>query len=219
MSDNKYLDFTIHISNYLQAIENLSTVQKLTRDASMYQYGAGGNYNLISPTKSWCNQSTFDIMEATGFHTKGLYVDTGKYRGRYNTNANYAAKQLNEMSKEPLQTGILRVTPKSAQFLANYGLTVVAGFEDTDASKWGGEKNTGHLSTVVSESKTTLRYSEEAGPIISNVGSTVGVMTTQEGFWRADLYEGGWKENVNFYVDLNQTLIFDISNVAKDMTK
>ena len=194
---------TIIIPNIFKAIENLSTIQKLTRDASMYQYEAGGNYNLPGAGKSWCNQSSFDVMIATGFNTNGVF----EAKGRYETTANQAASNLAKLASNSKQSGIYEITPELAQSLANLGVTVVAA--------WNGGNQKGHLATVVSESTTTLSYSNEDGPILSNVGGSVGVMSTKAGFWRADK-AGGWKNSVKFYVDSNQFIKYDTSKVLQE---
>lgn len=169
----------------------------------MYQYGAGGNYNLPGPEKSWCNQSSFDVMIATGFNTNGVFAP----KGRYDTTANQAATNLENLANDSKNSGIYEVSPDVAQGLANLGVTVVGA--------WSGGSQKGHLATVVPESSTTLRYSEADGPVLSNVGASIGVMSTKDGFKRADK-AGGWKNNVKFYVDSNQFVRFDTANVLKE---
>lgn len=169
----------------------------------MYQYEAGGNFKLPGPGKSWCNQSTFDVMISTGFNTDGVF----EAKGRYNTTANQASTNLDNLSKDSKISGICKVSPKVAQKLANLGITVVAA--------WNGENQKGHMSTVVPESTTDLKYSEENGPVISNIGGTVGIMSTKQGFGRAEK-KSGWKNSVSFYVDINQFVKFDTSNVLQE---
>ena len=202
----KYVDpdgNDIIVPNVTQAIKNLASIQGSTRDAAMYQYEAGGNFNLPGSGKSWCNQSTFDVMISTGFNTNGVF----EAKGRYNTTANQASVNLDNLSKDSKTSGICKVSPKVAQKLANLGITVVAA--------WNGENQKGHMSTVVPESTTDLKYSEENGPVISNIGGSVGVMSTKQGFWRAEK-KNGWKNSVSFYVDVNQFVKFDTSNVLQE---
>ena len=202
----KYVDptgLTITIPNVFEAIKNLYAIQKSTRDAPMYQYEAGGNYNLSGKGKSWCNQSTFDVMIATGFNTTGVFES----KGRYNTTANQAAINLEKLALDFENSGILEVSPKQAQLLANIGVTVVAA--------WNGGDQKGHMSTVMSEFMTDLKYSDDEGPILSNIGGKVGIMTTKDGFWRVKT-DDGWKKSVKFYIDTNQFVIYDISDVLKE---
>ena len=193
----------ILIPDILQAIKNLTSIQKSTREAAMYQYEAGGNYNLPGSGKSWCNQSSFDVMIATGFNTNGVF----EVKGRYNTSANQAATNLANLANDSKNSGIYEVSPAIAQTLANLGVTVVGA--------WNGGSQKGHLATVVPESSTTLKYSDTNGPILSNIGGSVGVMSTKDGFWRADK-TGGWKTKVKFYIDSNQFVKFDTTNVLKE---
>ena len=61
----------------------LATAQKITREAAIYYKGARGINDNASTKEdtTWCNQSSYDIMEATGVHMEAFYGDDGKKYG------------------------------------------------------------------------------------------------------------------------------------------
>ena len=164
----------------------------------MYQPGAGGNYNLPDPAKTWCNQSTFDVAEVTGFHAEAMYGN----ESRYNVSANEAADNIALAAANP-KSGIKSTNADNAQRLANMGFTVIV------AQKRNG---IGHLSTV---RPTGNQYLPGVGPLLSNVGGSNGIKSTAEGFDQAS-YDNG---NIQYYYDENQRSIYDPSKAVRDMTQ
>jgi hypothetical protein len=177
--------------NYFK-IQNLIEAQDIVMVAQMYQPGAGGPYhkkNNPADPNTWCNVSTYDVAEATGFHTDGLY---NQRRWDY-TNANDACRNLVEMSKNKK---IIKVSPDEAQSLANEGYTVIAAKEHSGH---------GHLSTV--RTYTENSYNKTLGPMLANVGGDVGEMHANEGFRTNDI------NSISFYYDPSQTFEFDINKM------
>jgi hypothetical protein len=122
-------------------VNNLTTVQQMTREADMYQQGGGGRYPSnphLTTTSTFCNQATFDIAVATGFNTDALFKD------RDNTNANAAVQNLAAAAAKGTVT---QVSPAQAQALANQGYTVIAAYYNTNKNK-DGTLQSGHLMTV-----------------------------------------------------------------------
>ncbi len=78
--------------------EVLIKIQNLTQVQAIYKEGHRGNCDSQHVTKdsTWCNQSTADILEKTGFDTSCLYKQGNPYAkgGRYNTSANQMAQNI-----------------------------------------------------------------------------------------------------------------------------
>ena len=164
----------------------LKDAQDRVRNAAMYQPGAKGNYNNISGT--WCNQSTYDILDATGADPN-QFID-GSGHDRWNTTATQAASA---MQNNASAGRIVEVNAETAQMLANEGSTVVVAGD-------------GHLSTI---RPSDAAYNPSKGPYISNVGER-NWLTTVAGAWHN-------VNNVHFYYNPNQTFGYDPSSLARDM--
>jgi hypothetical protein len=150
------------------------------------------NYKAGRPWATWCNQATFDVLEATGFRTEGLY----KEGRRDETNANEAARRLAEMAKPG--GSLKELNPEKAQEKANEGWTVAAARENKAAGE------SGHMATVRPGYKD---FQTSEGPQLANVGATVGVVPAREGFGSKNM------ENTHYYYDPNQDFTFDTSKI------
>ncbi len=78
--------------------EVLRQIQDLTQEQAIYRPGNRGNADSLSveDDSTWCNQSSYDIMEATGVHMEAMYEQGNPYTkgGRYNTTANQMAQNI-----------------------------------------------------------------------------------------------------------------------------
>ncbi len=149
-----------------EAVDKLKSSQDKARTDPKYQRGAGGPFNEPGPTKTWCNQGTFDIIKETG-------GDVSKYttsKGRWDTTANQSFDVMTENEKKGK---LATATPQQAQELANEGITVTAAWKNPN------EKRHGHMSTVRPSSEP---YDPKAGPMISNVGSENKIAPVAEAF-------------------------------------
>ena len=190
-------------------VTDLSTAQDTTRGSPMYQRGAGGNFSIPGPTKTWCNQATFDIAEATGFDI-GLLVGysqqgTGSWRHpRWNAKANAVVAWLTLLARtqSPENAALRMVTPERAQELANEGYTVVAGRLDDYTSD-----RIGHLATVRPSEEL---FDPELEPILSNVGGRNGISSARRAFLRARSLD-----EVRYYYDPKQTFTYDPSKINR----
>ena len=82
---------------------NLEKSQDTVREAAIYQPYAKGNFDYEGAAEgvTWCNQSSYDVMEATGVHMKPFYGKPDGYKGKegqrgagYWVNANTACKNV-----------------------------------------------------------------------------------------------------------------------------
>ncbi|MGI5114970.1 bacteriocin-type signal sequence, partial [Treponema denticola] len=82
---------------------NLEKSQDTVREAAIYQPYAKGNFDYEDAAGgvTWCNQSSYDVMEATGVHMKPFYGKPDGYKGKegqrgagYWVNANTACKNV-----------------------------------------------------------------------------------------------------------------------------
>jgi len=174
---------------------NLMVAQTKTRTADMYQQGGGGRYpsGASSPYATFCNQSTFDIADATGFNSEALY--NGKNRD--NINANTATQNLALAAIDGI---VLQVDGCKAQEFANKGFTVIAAWENSNGAS-------GHLTTVVPSYPSNVNYAEDYNPWVSNVGTANYIM-------KANIAFAG--NTPTYYFDPNQIFEkYDLSGVAK----
>jgi RHS repeat-associated protein len=195
----------------------LAILQRITRDADMYQMGGGGRYPRTGGTdadSTFCNQATFDIAIATGFNQDALFQniisDALNIRvSRDSVNANTAARNLAYAST---QGTVTQVSGGRAQELADRGYTVIAAWENPSGQS-------GHLATVAPNISLSINsyfpgipnvvnYPDNYIPLLSNVGANNGIMPTNEAF----------RKNTTpiYYYDPNQQFDnFDSSDVAK----
>ncbi|MGI0516439.1 hypothetical protein E4N81_00050 [Treponema denticola] len=82
---------------------NLKYAQDVVREAAIYRPYAKGNFDYEGAAEdvTWCNQSSYDVMEATGVHMKPFYGKPDGYEGKegqrgagYWVNANTACKNV-----------------------------------------------------------------------------------------------------------------------------
>ncbi|UTC88703.1 hypothetical protein [Treponema denticola] len=82
---------------------NLEKSQDTVREAAIYRPYAKGNFDYEGAAEdvTWCNQSSYDVMEATGVHMKPFYGKPDGYKGKegqrgagYWVNANTACKNV-----------------------------------------------------------------------------------------------------------------------------
>jgi hypothetical protein len=106
-----------------------------------------------------------------------------------------------EVIKAGAQGLIVELNGEKAQELENTGYLVIGVHEVP-----GG---IGHLSTVRPAAEA---YNEGVGPLLSNVGSRMGIVSTVDGFGSVR----GWKAGeIKFYYDPNQNFRFDPSLIAR----
>ncbi len=177
---------------------NLEEAQNLARENPRYKPGAGGPYNLPGKGKTWCNQATYDICEATGVNlnllTGGLW--------RMNAGANWATKFMERMNDPKMNWqsvfgSLEQLSDLEAQAKANEGRTVIAA--------WFDKKGMSHMATVRPDD---LPFDSSLGPRISNVGAVVGVMYALQAFGRAESLS-----DVKYYHDPAQTFTYRRSEV------
>jgi len=156
-----------------------------------YRKGGGGHRNNQNPEATWCNQATFDIIEATG-------VDITKFTlkgGREQTRANdVVARMINESIKGNLTV----VDAKTAQELANKGYTVVAGAMGKRVNS-NGILESGHVAVVA---PSDIRaFDEKKGPMVYHVGGgTNGIKTVLKAFGKY------YFEDVKYFYDPKQKI-------------
>ncbi|EGC78882.1 hypothetical protein [Treponema denticola] len=82
---------------------NLKYAQDVVREAAIYRPYAKGNFDYEGAAEdvTWCNQSSYDVMEATGVHMEAFYGKPKGYKGKegqrgagYWVNANTACKNV-----------------------------------------------------------------------------------------------------------------------------
>jgi hypothetical protein len=163
----------------------------------MYKPNAIGPFGRAGDT--WCNYSTYDVLEATGFHTEGLY-NSGSARS---TSANDAAKNLIEMEK---RGKVVELSPQEAQQKANEGYTVIVAWYNktipSETNQNGTAEYHGHLSTVRPNPKEG--YDDSDGPLLANIGSDVEKLSTFFVFGNAYRV----RNEIKFYYDPNQDFVF-----------
>ena len=177
-----------------ERIANLKAAQDLTRGNPNYAPGAGGPFNLPGDNKTWCNQATYDVLEATGFK---LSMITGS-ENRWTTRANEAAIRA-EPSENPRKRDrqLVQLTPEKAQEMANNGWSVVAVHRN--------DKGPGHLATIRPSAEP---YDPTQGPLLSTVGAETGLLSTRDVFKRK-MFE------VVYYYDSHQTFKYDGSKINR----
>jgi len=181
-----------------QNVSNLESVQKMTREATIYKKGGAGKFaENMDPTNTYCNLATYDIARSTGFNTDALYGDKSASKTDVNnTNANTAARNLEAAAANKT---VKEITPEKAKVLAGNGYTVIAAWENPDPN------GKGHLATVCPGSAGSSEI------MFSNVGETNGIMNVSKAF-------GG---NIpKYYYDQKQTFDFDtFDNILKTNAK
>jgi hypothetical protein len=178
-------------------VRNLLEAQKIVLDYLPYRKGGGGPPHLLLPPGSkttYCSTSTFDVLEATGFHTEGLYNTKDITAHQIDTTANQASEHLVKMAEGGK---IIKIKAEEAQKLANIGYTVVAAWYNSDGH--------GHLSTV--RPWYDDDYDDSRGPFLANVGWQTGKMFA----FTTDAF--GKDKDVKFYYDPNQSFIFDTTKM------
>jgi hypothetical protein len=172
-------------------VNNLIEAQDIVMNSPMYKPNAIGPFGGRGDT--WCNLSTYDVLEATGFHTEGLYNN----RSARSTSANDATKNLIGMEKRGRVIEIK--DPEEAQGKANEGYTViVAWFNDRQPDAKG--VCHGHLATI----RPYNNYDKKVGPFIANIGSHV-----RESYVSRDFPEAFRDGTLKYYYDSNQNFYFD----------
>jgi len=82
---------------------NLEKSQDTVREAAIYRPYAKGNFDYEGAAEgvTWCNQSSYDVMEATGVHMEAFYGKPDGYKGKegqrgagYWVNTNTACKNV-----------------------------------------------------------------------------------------------------------------------------
>jgi hypothetical protein len=173
----------------------------------MYLPGMGGRFpislmrkGMLSPETTFCNQAAFDTANALGFNRQALYGNGS----RDDFNANGAARNLASAASSGL---IQEITGEQAQAMANEGYVVIAAWEKVDGI--------GHLATVRPITDGTL-YNNDAGPLLSNVGSDIGILSTSDVF--RNVYKNlDTRGQIHFYYDRNQEFNYDLTDVARVM--
>lgn len=188
---------------YPLMINGLIEIQDYVLVADIYQEGAGGNFNNFKPEdkQTFCNQSSFDVGDNTGFHMSYVY---GK-EWRYDVSATEAYKNLQNASQNE-KTSIREINSLSAQRLANKGFTIFAAADDT-----------GHIATVRPDFNITFVGVLLNGPTLANVGESqyTGIKSTKTAFG------SHFKNNhVHYFMDANQNQIYSgTKNAAKKYYK
>ena len=192
--------FQMSISgSYPLMINGLMEIQNFVLAAEIYQEGAGGNFNNYKPEdkKTFCNQSSFDVGDNTGFHMSYVYGN----EWRYDVSATEAYENLKTASLNE-ESSIREINSLSAQRFANKGFTIFAAADDT-----------GHISTVRPDFNNTFVNVLLYGPTLANVGEAkyTGIKSTNTAFGKH------FRENhVHYFMDINQNQIYSgTSNAAK----
>ena len=222
MNEQQQIDFdnTMFVINQDRRAEasyyagdNLLASQNTTRTASMYQPKAGGPFNQGGDHVTWCNMSTFDVIEATGgnidyYVKKGTVTTTDSAsHNRWSTGAN----QSNDVIQQNVQAGnLVKVTPEQAQILANEGYTVVASWKNPQADSPG--YNPGHMSTVMASEDV---YNPTLGPKVSNVGGFNGERSVRNAFNIGSPGEASSMSDIGFYYEPSQKFKYDPSKLVR----
>ena len=163
---------------------NLKYAQDVVREAAIYRPYAKGNFDYEGAAEdvTWCNQSSYDVMEATGVHMKPFYGKPDGYKGKegqrgegYWVNANTACKNvenyIDKYAKEWVNAKIKEV-----------GLTnIEAGFDyiGPNSVKNYNEAYTKKYNELYAEGKADCPIQEitaEQAQDLANQGYTVVVM-------------------------------------------
>ena len=163
---------------------NLKYAQDVVREAAIYRPYAKGNFDYEGAAEdvTWCNQSSYDVMEATGVHMKPFYGKPDGYEGKegqrgagYWVNANTACKNvenyIDKYAKEWVNAKIKEV-----------GLTnIEAGFDyiGPNSVKNYNEAYTKKYNELYAEGKADCPIQEitaEQAQDLANQGYTVVVM-------------------------------------------
>ena len=207
----------------------LANTQDIVREAMIYQKGARGIFDvkIHGIWITWCKQSSYDVMEATGVHMEAFYGD----KDRYNVSANkayrnvekyqdswammYANIKMHDMQNYNNIGGVLKqklyqegltqcpiqeISADEAQKLANQGYTVVAMWKNPNKVKdenGNWQEVSGHMATLRPD---YAPYDSKAGPLVSNVGDKNSIETVNKRF-----YVGFKSDTVKYYYDKNQT--------------
>ena len=174
--------------------EQIRQVQNTVMNARIYLRGGGGAFprsGSFGPDFTYCNLATYDLAIATGFNTTVLFGNN-----RYETTANQAGINLRNAAATK-GTGIVAVTPQTAQILANEGYLVIAS--------WVNDRGIGHIATV---RPSTTPYDSDSGPLIANVGLANGVLSERIAF------DGNTPV---YFIDTNQNINNNVNplNIAK----
>ncbi|EMB45562.1 MULTISPECIES: hypothetical protein [Treponema] len=163
---------------------NLKYAQDVVREAAIYRPYAKGNFDYEGAAEdvTWCNQSSYDVMEATGVHMEAFYGKPKGYKGKegqrgagYWVNANTACKNvenyIDKYAKEWVNAKIKEV-----------GLTnIEAGFDyiGPNSVKNYNEAYTKKYNELYAEGKADCPIQEitaEQAQDLANQGYTVVVM-------------------------------------------
>ena len=163
---------------------NLKYAQDVVREAAIYRPYAKGNFDYEGAAEdvTWCNQSSYDVMEATGVHMKPFYGKPDGYEGKegqrgagYWVNANTDCKNvenyIDKYAKEWVNAKIKEV-----------GLTnIEAGFDyiGPNSVKNYNEAYTKKYNELYAEGKADCPIQEitaEQAQDLANQGYTVVVM-------------------------------------------
>jgi len=194
-------EFSYHHSAPSTIIEN-ELIPNIVMTTPLYKKGSRGPFNNnTDSTTTYCNYSTYDVLEATGFHTDGLY----NYKAA-GTNANSATENLIQMAKDGK---IEEIDGEKAQSLANDGYTVIVAWENFELDEEG-QRKPGHLSTV--RPSEDAEYDSIDGPRIANVGGRNGESFTKT------IFSYGYGDNnekkiIKYYYDEKQSFIYDITKM------
>jgi hypothetical protein len=177
--------------NHIQNIRPVSYyVEELRKIQDIVMKHPG--YQPVSPTNTFCNAATYDVLFATGFHTDEILINSTY---PHNTQANAAHENLRKMA---LEGRVREIEQKEAWQLANAGYTVVAvRYNPTP-------EESGHLATI----RPCEPYSNRKGPVLANVGAKVKNTSVLDVF----ISEKD-KNEVRFYYDPSQSFVFDASKM------
>ena len=186
--DGKSSDLTIILFPNNEMITGLKTMQNQVLNDPKLKQGAGGPYDRtdsgIKPTTTWCNQATYQTTRVTDSTLAKAMYNKGDPNGD-NTNAKSIYQNL-KAAVQDANSPIMEVPPKTAQILANVGISVV-GVKDTNGI--------GHVATVAHGYK----FDKTNGPMMANVGgSDKQGYTRAKSAFRQTYYADG---KVHFYIN------------------
>ena len=186
--DGKSSDLTIILFPNNEMITGLKTMQNQVLNDPKLKQGAGGPYDRtdsgIKPTTTWCNQATYQTTRVTDSTLAKAMYNKGDPNGD-NTNAKSIYQNL-KAAVQDANSPIMEVPPKTAQILANVGISVV-GVKDTNGI--------GHVATVA----PGYKFDKTNGPMMANVGgSDKQGYTRAKSAFRQTYYADG---KVHFYIN------------------
>lgn len=177
---------------YPLMINGLIEVQDFVTSADIYQEGGCGNYGQFKPEdkQTFCNSSSFDVGEATGFHME--YVYGNKKRGDVTAAMAYANLKQASMDSN---TGIVELPPLIAQLYANKGFTIFSLADDTS-----------HMATVRPTQTLSIPDIFLKGPLLANVGpkTVTGIVSAKTAFGESRVNNN----KVHYFMDVNQLQIY-----------